>query len=123
VRKQNGPDTQKEGEEEMTIVIQEIPAKRLEWKEVDGFHTWDGALKLEEDGWRLPLTRELVELSESKLIPYETYYWSASKCDIDKGAWVVYLPSGRVDVAMRRDTYQVLLVRELSQEEPGHGSI
>jgi hypothetical protein len=61
----------------MNTVVQKIPAKELEWKEVGGRYNWYQAMGLEKGGWRLPTKEELLSLRKATLIPSGNWYWSS----------------------------------------------
>ena len=96
-------------------VIQEIPAKRLEWGETcDKELTWKDAKKWCEKqgkGWRLPTRLELMEAFEAKIDGFQSgYYWSSTEYNTNF-AWYVVFSNGGSNFNLKNFSYYVRAVR------------
>jgi hypothetical protein len=99
-------------------VIQEIPAKTLEWGEMaDEEMTWEEAQKWCEsqgDGWRLPTIDELYKAWYDKVPGFAAdVYWSATE-DSEAYASLVGFTSGSAGNFNKTNDYYVRCVRTVN---------
>jgi hypothetical protein len=84
-------------------------------------YTYDEALKLQQNGWRVPSVEELLALIDYRLNALATelpnmrqsFFWSCSPySDYSTFAWTVHFDCGSVSFLKRNNPYTVRLVRD-----------
>ena len=103
------------GHEVEEIVIQSIPAKKLEWGPTSKKEfTWNDAKKwCEMLGYRIPTRIELIQAYEDNVSGFtDDYYWSATEHGATL-AWNVNMSSGSADDDGKIYSYYVRCVRDI----------
>lgn len=103
---------------ESIYALNEAPEKhkpKLEWKEIGDTYTWNQAIELGKDGWRLPTEEELLKLYWSNIMPSNKGYWSSSPYAANNDyAWYVNFNYGYENGSNKSNSHYVRLVRELT---------
>lgn len=103
---------------EGSLVIQEIPAKKLVWGKVaDRKMDWNEAVRwCKDQGGRLPTQIELLQAYEDKVEGFgqEVYYWSATTVSVyATSAWYVSMSVGSTYGYYKTNASNVRCIREL----------
>jgi len=89
-----------------------INLTNLEWKDVDGTYTYDEALKLESDGWRLPTIFELRQVHKDKAVGFTVAsYWSSTLYTCSNSAFSFFFYNGNTNCVAFNSKKYIFLVR------------
>jgi hypothetical protein len=95
--------------------VEKLEEIHIETKLVGGQHTYDEALKLQDDGWRLPTIFELILIQKQAELGddnREGAYWSSStNANDSSNAWNVYFNNGNAYRNYKDNYRYVRLVR------------